>query len=117
MLDTFAASAWGKRYPAVGTIWENAWNASSPFLAFAPELHKIISNTNAIESLSSQLRKIIKHRGPFPSDDAAIKLLWLAIPRHRACACAKEKGLPASRTARSDVLFELADAVRRKETV
>jgi putative transposase len=52
VLDTFAASAWGKRYPAAGTTWENAWNASSPFLAFPPALHKIIYTTNAIESLN-----------------------------------------------------------------
>jgi len=56
-----------------------------------------IPGTNAIESLNYQLRKIIKNRGHFPSDDAAIKLLWLAIrdiENKRARACAKEKGTP-----------------------
>ncbi|MHA6619799.1 transposase, partial [Pseudonocardia sp. DLS-67] len=69
------------------------------FLAFPPELRKIIYTTNAIESLNYQLRKIIKNRGHFPNDDSAIKLLWLAIrdiEDKRARARAKEKGLPAS---------------------
>jgi putative transposase len=50
-----------------------------PFFAFAPEIRRVIYTTNAIESLNSQLRKIIKTRGHFPSDDAASKLLWLAL--------------------------------------
>jgi putative transposase len=98
-LDAFAASTWGKRYPAAVATWENAWERFIPFLAFPPELRKIIYTTNAIESLNYQLRKIIKNRGHFPSDDAAIKLLWLAIrdiEDKRARARAKEKGLPAS---------------------
>ena len=69
----------------------------TPFLAFPPELRKIIYTTNSIESLNYQLRKIIKNRGHFPNDDAAIKLLWLAIrdiEDKRARARAKEKGLP-----------------------
>ncbi len=93
-LDAFAASTWGKSYPAAGATWENAWERFIPFLAFPPELRKIIYTTNAIESLNYQLRKIIKNRGQFPSDDAAIKLLWLAIRdiedkrvRARAGAC------------------------------
>ena len=63
---------------AVAT-WQNAWERFIPFLAFPPELRKIIYTTNAIESLNYQLRKIIKNRGHFPNDDAVIKLLWLAI--------------------------------------
>lgn len=97
-LDAFAASTWGKRYPAAVATWKNAWERFIPFLAFPPELRKIIYTTNAIESLNNQLRKIIKNRGHFPSDDAAIKLLWLAIrdiEDERARARAKEKGLPA----------------------
>ena len=68
-----------------------------PFLAFPPELRKIIYTTNSVESLNYQLRKIIKNRGHFPNDDAAIKLLWLAIrdiEDKRARQRAKEKGLP-----------------------
>jgi putative transposase len=78
-LDTFADSAWGKKYPAAVMTWENAWERFIPFLAFPPELRKIIYTTNSIESLNYQLRKIIKNRGHFPNDDAVIKLLWLAI--------------------------------------
>jgi putative transposase len=98
-LDAFAASELGRRYPAAVMTWENAWERFIPFLAFPPELRKIIYTTNAIESLNYQLRKIIKNRGHFPNDDAAIKLLWLAIrdiEDKRARARAKEKGLPAA---------------------
>jgi putative transposase len=97
-LLAFADSALGKRYPAAVATWENAWERFIPFLAFPPELRKIIYTTNSIESLNYQLRKIIKNRGHFPSDDAVIKLLWLAIrdiEDKRARQRAKEKGLPA----------------------
>ncbi|WP_207548543.1 transposase, partial [Mycolicibacterium fortuitum] len=59
--------------------WESAWERFIPFLAFPPAVRKIIYTTNAIESLNYQLRKIIKNRGHFPNDQAAVKLLWLAI--------------------------------------
>lgn len=96
-LLAFAESDLGKRYPATVATWENAWERFIPFLAFPPELRRIIYTTNSIESLNYQLRKIIKNRGHFPNDDAAIKLLWLAIrdiEDKRARARAKEKGLP-----------------------
>jgi putative transposase len=78
-LLAFADSDLGRKYPATVATWENAWERFIPFLAFPPELRKIIYTTNSIESLNFQLRKIIKNRGHFPNDDAAIKLLWLAI--------------------------------------
>jgi putative transposase len=96
-LLAFADSDLGRRYPATVATWENAWQRFSPFLAFPPELRKIIYTTNAIESLNYQLRKIIKNRGHFPNDDAVIKLLWLAIrdiEDKRARQRAKEKGTP-----------------------
>ena len=96
-LLAFAESDLGKRYPATVATWENAWQRFIPFLAFPPELRRIIYTTNSVESLNYQLRKIIKNRGHFPNDDAAIKLLWLAIrdiEDKRARARAKEKGLP-----------------------
>ena len=98
-LADFAASELGRRYPAAVSTWENAWERFIPFLAFPPELRKIIYTTNAIESLNYQLRKIIKNRGHFPTDDAVIKLLWLAIrdiEDKRARQRAKEKGLPST---------------------
>jgi putative transposase len=96
-LLAFADSDLGKRYPATVSTWTNAWERFIPFLAFPPELRRIIYTTNAIESLNYQLRKIIKNRGHFPTDDAVIKLLWLAIrdiEDKRARARATEKGLP-----------------------
>jgi putative transposase len=97
-LASFADSEIGRRYPAAVATWQAAWERFIPFLEFPPELRKIIYTTNSIESLNYQLRKIIKNRGHFPSDDAVIKLLWLAIrdiEDKRARARAKEAGLPA----------------------
>jgi putative transposase len=96
-LLAFADSDLGRRYPAAVQTWQTAWDRFVPFLAFPPEVRKIIYTTNAIESLNYQLRKIIKNRGHFPTDDAVIKLLWLAIrdiEDKRARQRAKEKGLP-----------------------
>ena len=96
-LTTFADSSLGKKYPAATASWQNAWDRFTPFLAFGPALRKIIYTTNAIESLNFQLRKIIKNRGHFPNDAAAIKLLWLAIMNiedKRARERAKEAGTP-----------------------
>ena len=96
-LTTFADSTLGKKYPAAVASWENAWERFTPFLAFGPALRKVIYTTNSIESLNYQLRKIIKNRGHFPNDAAAIKLLWLAIRTiedKRARERAKEAGLP-----------------------
>ncbi|MFC6422164.1 IS256 family transposase [Ornithinimicrobium tianjinense] len=96
-LATFADSNLGKKYPAAVATWENAWDRFTPFLAFGPALRKVIYTTNSIESLNYQLRKIIKNRGHFPNDAAAIKLLWLAIRNiedKRARERAKEAGLP-----------------------
>jgi putative transposase len=98
-LLAFADSTWGRKYPAAVATWQNAWERFTPFLAFPPEVRKIIYTTNSIESLNYQLRKIIKNRGHFPNDDAVIKLLWLAIrdiEDKRARARAKERGLPAT---------------------
>ncbi|MBE1608221.1 putative transposase [Actinopolymorpha pittospori] len=99
-LLAFADSELGRRYPATVATWENAWERFIPFLAFPPEVRRIIYTTNAIESLNYQLRKIIKNRGHFPSDDAVIKLLWLAIrdiEDKRARQRAKEQGTPANK--------------------
>ena len=59
--------------------WKDAWERVIPFFAFPPAIRRVIYTTNAIESVNAQLRKIIKTRGHFPTDDAAIKLLWLAL--------------------------------------
>ena len=77
-LDAFETE-WGKRYPAIGQAWRRAWEHVIPFFAFAPEIRKMIYTTNAVEALNRSLRKIIKTRGSFPNDEAAMKLLYLAI--------------------------------------
>ena len=77
-LDDFETE-WGKRYPAIGQAWHRAWEHVIPFFAFAPEIRKMIYTTNAVEALNRSLRKIIKTRGSFPNDEAAMKLLYLAI--------------------------------------
>lgn len=78
-LAAFAASPWGRKYPQAVRVWEDAWDAFTPFLAFSPAVRKLLYTTNAIESLNYQLRKVTKARGHFPNDDAVVKLLWLAI--------------------------------------
>lgn len=74
-----AESPLGRKYPAAVAVWQRAWERFIPFLAFPPEVRKVIYTTNTLESLNYQLRKIIKNRGHFPNDDAVVKLLWLAI--------------------------------------
>ncbi len=78
-LDAFELSPLGKKFPSVVASWRRAWDRVIPFFAFAPEVRRIIYTTNAIESVNARLRKIIKTRGHFPSDEAASKLLWLAL--------------------------------------
>lgn len=77
-LDAFEAK-WGKRYPTIAPTWRRAWDYVIPLFAFPPAIRKMIYTTNAVESLNRSLRKIIKTRGSFPTDDAALKLLYLAI--------------------------------------
>lgn len=78
-LDEFERAAWGRKYPTVAASWRRAWDRVIPFFAFPPAVRRVVYTTNAIESVHSRLRKIIKTRGHFPSDDAATKLIWLAL--------------------------------------
>lgn len=78
-LDAFEQGPWGQKFPTVVAAWRRAWSHVIPFFAFPPQIRKVIYTTNAIESVNAQLRKIIKTRGHFPSDDAATKLIWLAL--------------------------------------
>ncbi len=78
-LDAFEASEWGRKFPAVVAAWRRAWDQVIPFFAFPPEIRRVIYTTNAIESVNARVRKIIKTRGHFPNDDAASKLIWLAL--------------------------------------
>lgn len=77
-LDAFEIE-WGDRYPAIADLWRRAWERFVPFLAFDPAIRKVIYTTNAIESLNYQLRKVTKTKGHFPTDDAVLKIFYLAI--------------------------------------
>jgi len=78
-LDAFERSALGQKFPTVVAAWRRAWDRVIPFFAFPPAVRRVVYTTNAIESINARLRKIIKTRGHFPSDDAASKLIWLAL--------------------------------------
>ena len=78
-LEAFAASPDGQHYPTIAPIWARQWEAITPAFAYPPAIRRILTTTNAIESLHMQLRKIIKTRGHFPTDEAATKLLYLAL--------------------------------------
>ncbi len=99
-LEAFESSPLGRRYPSAVKTFHDAWDRFIPFLAFPPELRRVIYTTNSIESLNYQLRKVTKNRGHFPNDMAAIKLLWLAICNiedKRARDRARERGLPSDK--------------------
>jgi len=78
-LEHFAAGQWGQKYPTIVAAWRRVWEQVIPFFAYPLEVRRVIYTTNAIESLHMQLRKIIKNRGHFPSDEAAAKLIYLAL--------------------------------------
>ncbi len=78
-LSDFETGPWGKRFPTVAQSWRRNWDHVIPFFAFAAPVRKIIYTTNAIESLHSSVRKSIRNKGHFPSDEAATKLIWLAL--------------------------------------
>lgn len=78
-LDAFEQGQWGRKFPTVVAAWRRAWERVIPFFAFPPEVRRVIYTTNAIESVNARLRKILKSRGHFPSDEAATKLMWLVL--------------------------------------
>jgi transposase-like protein len=78
-LDSFEMGPWGQKFPTVVASWRRAWTQVIPFFAFPPDVRRVIYTTNAIESVNARLRKILKTRGHFPTDDAATKLIWLAL--------------------------------------
>src|SRR6478609_177825 len=77
-LNEFIAK-WGQKYPTIGRLWRENWERVIPFFEFPAEVRRVIYTTNAVESLHMSLRKVIKTRGSFPSEDAAMKLLYLAL--------------------------------------
>jgi putative transposase len=74
-----ALEAFEEKIPVIGQAWRSAWEYVTPFMAFEPEVRRVIYTTNAIEALNRQLRKAVKTKGSFPSEDAARKLIYLAI--------------------------------------
>ena len=95
-LDEFERGPWGRQFPTVVASWRRAWAHVIPFFAFPPEIRRVIYTTNALESLNARIRKIIKTRGHFPNDDAATKLIWLAL---RNISAAWSRSAPAWRPA------------------
>lgn len=80
-LTAFEDGPWGQKYPAIGQSWRRAWNEVIPFYAFPTEVRRILYTTNAIEALNSKLRRAVRARGHFPTDEAAMKLLFLVLNR------------------------------------
>ncbi len=72
-------AAWGARYPAIVRQWQTRWHEMVPFLAYPVEIRKILYTTNAIESINSQLRRVLRPKGHFPSDDSVLKIAYLAL--------------------------------------
>ncbi len=77
-LDDFALK-WDQRYPQIAKSWQSNWARIIPFFAYAPAIRRVIYTTNAIESVSYRLRRLIKTKASFPNDEAAIKLLYLGL--------------------------------------
>jgi len=80
-LEAFEDGVWGRKYPAISQIWRRAWNEVVPFYAFPAEVRRILYTTNAIESLNAKLRRAVRARGHFPTDEAAMKLIFLVLNR------------------------------------
>ena len=78
-LNAFAESGWGLKYPAIAMAWRRHWPAVVPFFAFPADVRRIIYTTNAIEALNAKLRRAVRTRGHFPTDDSALKLLFLVL--------------------------------------
>jgi putative transposase len=104
-LDAFERGPWGTKFPTVVASWRRAWTHVIPFFAFPPEVRRVIYTTNALESVHGQLRKIIKTRGHFPTDEAATKLIWLAL---RNITAKWERGAPSWKQAMNQfaILYE-----------
>lgn len=80
-LGAFEAAYWGQKYPAIGMAWRRVWAEVVPFFAFPKDVRRLIYTTNAIEALNSKLRRAVRARGHFPTDEAAMKLLFLVLNR------------------------------------
>ena len=104
-LDAFDAGPWGRKYPVIARTWRRHWAEVVPFYAFPADVRRIIYTTNAIEALHAKLRRAVRARGHFPTDEAVLKLLFLVLN-----LAAKEWKMPAREwtTAKAQfaILFE-----------
>ena len=104
-LDAFDEGPWGRKYPAIAQSWRRHWAEVIPFFAFPADVRRIIYTTNAIEAVNAKLRRAVRARGHFPTDDAALKLLFLVLN-----LAAKEWRMPArewtAAKAQFAILFE-----------
>jgi putative transposase len=89
-LAAFEEGPWGRKYAAIAPSWRRAWGEVVPFYAFPAEVRRLLYTTNAIEALNSKLRRAVRARGHFPTDEAALKLLFLVLNRSE-----KEWTMPA----------------------
>jgi putative transposase len=80
-LAAFEDGPWGRKYPAIAPAWRRAWGEVVPFYAFPAEVRRLLYTTNAIEALNSKLRRAVRARGHFPTDEAVMKLLFLVLNR------------------------------------
>jgi putative transposase len=80
-LTAFEAGSWGRKYAAIGPSWRRAWTEVVPFYAFPADVRRLLYTTNAIEALNAKLRSAVRTRGHFPTDEAALKLLYLVFNR------------------------------------
>ena len=99
-LAGFEAGPWGRKYAAIGPSWRRAWSEVVPFYAFPAEVRRILYTTNAIEALNAKLRSAVRARGHFPTDEAALKLLYLVLNRTE-----KEWTMPAREWAMAKAQF------------
>ena len=79
-LDDFS-EVWDDRYPMIAKSWRTRWTEIIPFMKFSPEIKKALYTTNAIESVNYTIRKVVKNRQSFPTDEAAMKLIFMALQK------------------------------------
>ena len=104
-LEAFDAGPWGRKYPVIAQCWRRHWTELIPFYAFPADVRRIIYTTNSIEALNAKLRRAVRARGHFPTDEAVLKLLFLVLN-----LAAKEWRMPArewtAAKAQFAILFE-----------
>jgi putative transposase len=104
-LEAFDEGLWGRKYPVIAQSWRRHWTEVIPFYAFPADVRRIIYTTNAIEALNAKLRRAVRARGHFPTDEAVLKLLFLVLN-----LAAKEWRMPArewtAAKAQFAILFE-----------